>query len=1112
VHQGDRLDNMSRKEMEEAPAKRRKLSHSSAEGAQNGRKSITNGAAETNGVLDKRSDGSAQSTLPAARQPKSGHPSAADHVQSILAEVTPRVGSRYRGCIEAAEAIASAVREVSSAGPYAVEEAAEHMQRMGSTAIPFPSPKPGKDSKLKFEYVTPSKVTLHSEVTQSLGMQADNAFTIIAQMPNGLLQDKDYLNLRAFQKRAFFLACITAGLRAEMVGDFDFHYNYQHGLKLLPVLQLTPRDKSRHKVSYFRVDVSLPTNVWSLGKTVPSMNCVRTIEGPTPFYNSCLRYTASRLDLDQLVDGASKQAPAFADSCRLGQHWLQKRGFGSSLAGGGFGWEEWTVICALLLQTGGPRGLPLFSARYSALQLFKAMLQTLSSRDMLDPWILRGPTIGIESSSAPVLYDAENGLNILYKMTAASYQALRASAQSSLAGLSSKTSSSFVDIFSDEITQPLLQYDELYSVTGFAVASEGAAAQMAPCHRLVEVLQRGLGDRVRSLDVRPHLDPAWTISAQPSSKKRPVTISIVLDPKNADRLVDHGPAAEEQDAAQTFRQFWGDKAELRRFKDGSITESLVWNASEPVTKQILCQLLKVHFSLGSEYLQQLTVDITDALPSSSVDAAAHFALVDQTFQKLSATLLGLSGLPLPIRSVAPASGDMHSSSLSASVSKPAHDPVDILIEFDSSGRWPDSLPAIQHTKIAFLVKLGYVLTASDTSLSTQVGLENVEHDVSGHYNTSFLDVTCESTPKGMPSVTLRIRIVHERELHLLQGLMSDRGTPAPTRDSLAMAVASYKRHFVAASRHSTALRVLMTQHPALSATIRLLKSWISSHLLSQHVPAECVEIIASSVFLKPSPWAAPAQATTAFLRCLSLLAKWDWITTPMIVDLSPGGDMTDAARTELSTRFQAWRKLDPTMNQVSWFVGSSVDETGTVWTSKSRMEKVIAARVQSLAAACLEVVRASTEQWSMGTATSLFVPPLQDYDFLITLRKQALPSRHGVASNGKFRNLSVDMESSSEDSGFGPVQSFLDELNGALGGTALFLYGNSRQGGKVIAGLWRPNTQGAKEWRVRLGWSSQPHTADDESGNEACTLNKEGVLKEIEILGKDLVKDVKYLR
>ena len=35
-------------------------------------------------------------------------------------------------------------------------------------------------------------------------------------------------------------------------------------------------------------------------------------------------------------------------------------------------------------------------------------------------------------------------------------------------------------------------------------------------------------------------------------------------------------SAEEKEKAEGFRSWWGEKAELRRFKDGSILEAVVW--------------------------------------------------------------------------------------------------------------------------------------------------------------------------------------------------------------------------------------------------------------------------------------------------------------------------------------------------------------------------------------------------------------------------------------------------------------------------------------------------------------------------------------------------------
>ena len=37
-----------------------------------------------------------------------------------------------------------------------------------------------------------------------------------------------------------------------------------------------------------------------------------------------------------------------------------------------------------------------------------------------------------------------------------------------------------------------------------------------------------------------------------------------------------GPESGEEAACQKFRQFWGDRSQLRRFQDGSVKEMVVW--------------------------------------------------------------------------------------------------------------------------------------------------------------------------------------------------------------------------------------------------------------------------------------------------------------------------------------------------------------------------------------------------------------------------------------------------------------------------------------------------------------------------------------------------------
>lgn len=1106
---------MSRKDVVDPAPKRRKLSDGSA--TQDGSTGVSK-----NIVPSTRSQ---------ARNPKTGsgsngtttslNPSISSQVKDLVSELTPRAGTRYQETVALAERVVEELRKLPAEGPFTLQEAIEYSMKNGRVAIPFPSPRPAKDSQLKYSSDTPASVSLLSSSTLSLAHQASEAFEIDVQMPASLFQEKDYLNLRAFYKRAFYVSRVASMLKAKFAAELDINFHLKDDIALMPALIMTSVSGSKVQRFPIEVNVSFPSDVFPAAKTTIEKNCVRfkstsasEVLPPTPFYNSCLQYASSAASRKALIATAEARSSAFDASVRLGTQWLTMRGLSSFISGGGFGWEEWAYLCALLLHTGGPRGQPLFSDRYSALQLFKAVLQTLASRDMFDPWILRG-AISAEMGEIPIIYDVEVGFNVLYKMSSASYEALRGYAKESLIQINRKDNDSFDQTFRVMISIPILEYDEVYSVQGSGGMGE-SAMQMQYIDSIYGVLKRGLDDRVRYIALRSEASSAWEISAQSERRRPGFKISLLLEAKQVSRLVDHGPSAEDQDEASEFQQFWGDKAELRRFKDGSISESLVWTSSEPVTYQILRHLLHRHLSIEPGHVKPNSIEFEQELSAPSMAAKQYFGAIDQTFQKLSTSLLALSDLPLPVRSVAPASEALRSSALATPLGSVATGPFDVLIEFDSSGRWPDSLPAVQHTKIAFLVKLGDVITASNPSLSARVGLENSDGAISGYLNTSFLDITYPSPEPGLGSIVFRLRIVHERELHLLQNEMSDRSLSPLSRESVSLAVATYKRDFLAVSRHTTALKVLMTQFPALSPTVRLLKQWSCAHLLAQHIPGELLELIACYVFLQPSPWTTPSSASTAFVRCLSLLARWDWVSVPLVIDVSPGQDMTKHQETEIRTRFEAWRKLDPVMNQVSWFVGSSLDETGVVWTTKSRMEKVVAARAQAVAKACLDVLTTQNYNLSDDTAHSLFAPPLGDYDFLITLNNKVLARKHRRASSDeKYRNLVVESENDISTVGFDAVEDLLRDLQQAFGHIALFMYGASKNGDNIIAGLWRPSVQGVKDWRVRLGWSTTPlssELAGVEADKETCSLNATGVLSEVGVIGKGLIKDIKLQR
>ena len=117
---------------------------------------------------------------------------------------------------------------------------------------------------------------------------------------------------------------------------------------------------------------------------------------------------------------------------------------------------------------------------------------------------------------------------------------------------------------------------------------------------LVGKLELALGNRIRGMRVlstgngnvsleKDDLDqiPSSTVDKKASYKERSLFLSpiysgdivlgIAIDPETSQRVVDRGPPSDQQKEVKSFVQLWGDKAQLRRFKDGAIVQAVIWN-------------------------------------------------------------------------------------------------------------------------------------------------------------------------------------------------------------------------------------------------------------------------------------------------------------------------------------------------------------------------------------------------------------------------------------------------------------------------------------------------------------------------------------------------------
>jgi U3 small nucleolar RNA-associated protein 22 len=63
---------------------------------------------------------------------------------------------------------------------------------------------------------------------------------LVVVMPASIFQEKDFLNYRYFYKRAYYLACIAAGLLNAVKDELSLSFQYLNGNSLQPILTVKP--------------------------------------------------------------------------------------------------------------------------------------------------------------------------------------------------------------------------------------------------------------------------------------------------------------------------------------------------------------------------------------------------------------------------------------------------------------------------------------------------------------------------------------------------------------------------------------------------------------------------------------------------------------------------------------------------------------------------------------------------------------------------------------------------------------------------------------------------------------------------------------------------------
>ena len=1069
-------------------------------------------------------------------------------VQQLLQRFRAKHESRMVQLDRALRRLKNIIEKIPEREPQTFADIEKRESMRSGVQTPFPSPRPNPAGKNTFSYAKPTEVNVVGSYAIGSALESEGilAVDLAVTMPASIFQNKDFLNYRYFHKRAYYLSCLADGIAQEAGASLDLEYVCLHDNHLQPIILVRSKNAQSHDFdiskAQIKVILTVEDGLFPATRLMPDKICIRSpISGEqteqkpgiaTPFYNSTLRSECCTSKYVQMLHSISAKAEGYADSCLLGNVWLQQRGFGSGCAAGGFGPFEWACVTALLIQGIGSPGKPSFGFRLSGLQLFRGTLQFLSKEDSMNP---PGSNSNLASlpqlHHEPIFLDKPRSMNILFKTKPWTYHRLRQEAQQTLKMLNDPQVDHFQNCFISRVRAPNLHSDwqlEIPLPDAHMKTRETSDARTQAdlfCSFVFDLLRKGLSDRVTLLNIQGISSQPWEIQhAEPLSKlPGRMVVEIFTDPENSGRTIDRGPSAEDREVSAAFRALWGEKAELRRFNDGSIVESVVWqnsDAGQSILGQIIDHLLSMH--LGSETAQQsrlhgrLHGKFLPLFDSPENRSLAHFSPMMKAFDRLEKQIRALDGMPLQVRQFSAADSQLRYTSVDVPKFDslvPSMCAANVNIQFEGSHRWPNTLPAIQRTKIAFLAKIGELLEASSSEIKTRIMLEERQSDLA---NLAVLEIHYAM------GAFYHLRIHHEHEQHLLeQELKMDQDSKS-SRETAAAALAAYKRDFVQAPLHTSAVRTLINRTPLFSPTIRLMKRWRDSHLLSDHLSDELIELLTIRTFVQPYPWREPGSLQTGFLRTLHFISKWQWQSEPLIVDFK-GGEMRNEEIEAIKTRFQAWRKIDPAMNRLAIFAASNVSTDGTTWTD-SNPSKVIAARFQSLAQAASALVR---KQGLDVQYEPLFTTSLTDYDFVIHLNPKyaggPFGARDGATQNeSKFKNLihvgnKGDNDNDNDNSeerlrGFNPTRSFLNELRALYKEHVIFF--SNKEVSSVIAGLWAPQT-GPRPWKVGVGYSIMPckngkHFGGGGGAMEVMEveINKTATLNDIARLGGKLVSRI----
>ncbi|CAK9152397.1 unnamed protein product [Ilex paraguariensis] len=888
------------------------------------------------------------------------------------------------------------VHDVVSSIKEAIDQIPENLQVLADVASGFVRDI-GAD-KVEFQFKKPKSIEIGGSYSIQCIAKPDVNIDLLLRLPKECFHEKDYLNHRYHAKRCLYLCIIKKYLNLSSSVQNVRWSTFQNEARK-PILVVYPAVKLFENPGLVVRIIPTATSLFSVAKLNLERNNVRAVNQgdvlqATPKYNSSILEDMFLEDNTEFIRRTFLEWKELREALILLKVWARQRS--SIYAHDCLNGSLISIIMAYLAtKSGGNR----INNSMNAMQILRVTLDFIANSKLWDQGLLFQPQGGHNISkeqrgtylwSFPiVISDPFAGFNLVFRMTKNGFQELRGEAALALICIDKCKDGGFDEIFLTKIDFPAkydccirlnLKGNGEVSASGFCLDDECWRSYE---QKVLSLMHRGLTKRAKFVRViwrNTTLDCNFE-NGLAILDREPLFIGILVSStEEAFKKAIMGPSPENKDEALEFRNFWGDIATLRQFRDGEIAEAVVWEHKEwerhLIIKEIIEHILSRHLSLSEENI----CTIVDQLDFSLLHGNGDPKNLLDAFDDLSKRLRLLNDIPLKISSVQPLDSAFRLTSVFTPTPHPlAYEkgvglklqkftstciqPLEVMIQLEGSGNWPMDDVAIEKTKSAFLLRIG-------ESLQSNWGMTCIatENDV---------DVF-------MSGYAFRLKILHEKGLSLLKRQIGG--------DQAKRVLCTDKQLFLC-GQHSSMINGLHGRYSIYGPVVRLAKRWVSAHLFSASLTDEAIELLVAYLFLNPLPFYAPSSRISGFLRFLRLLSEYDWAFSPLVVDIN--GDLTPGDKKEINEKFMLSRKgYEENMQNVNpaMFLATAYDQTSEAWTRSSptqaELRRLMAYARSSVSLLTKLILQDQPDSYRWEC---IFRTPLNNYDAAILLHRDKMP-------------------------------------------------------------------------------------------------------------------------